>query len=240
MRFGALLLLLIAGSAIAALHEHPPPTVLAPGYADLEFTPPKAGTYRLPPLGVAADGNVLESNGNAARLYDLLGAKITVVSFIFTRCSDVNGCPLATHVLRGVQDRVDVDAELRGNVRLLSMSFDPSYDTPAVLDAYAAHFRKKGFDWRFVTCPTERELAPVLDAYGQSVVPDVDESGQRLGSMSHILRVYLIDRERRIRNIYSVSFLHADTVANDVKTLLLEERSNHRAVGDDVSASSGG
>jgi cytochrome c peroxidase len=42
---------------------------------------------------------------------------------------------------------------------------------------------------------------------------------------SHILRVMLIDRQRRVRNIYSVSFLHADTVLNDVRTLLLEEGS---------------
>jgi cytochrome c peroxidase len=217
-----MLIALLAGSAGAAPHEHPPPVVLAPGYADLEFTPPKAGTYRLPPIGVAADGAVVASNGEATRLHDLLGGKITILSFIFTRCSDVNGCPLATYVLRNVQDRVAADPTLRDQVRLVSMSFDPAYDTPATLAAYAARFRKPGFDWRFVTSRNEAELAPVLEAYGQSVVPDVDESGNRLGSMSHILRVYLIDRERRIRNIYSVSFLHADVVANDVRTLLIE------------------
>jgi cytochrome c peroxidase len=218
-----MLIALLAGSTGAAPHEHPPPVVLAPGYADLAFTPPKAGTYQLPPLGVAADGPVVASNGEPTRLHHLLGGKITILSFIFTRCSDVNGCPLATYVLRNVQDRVAADPTLRDEVRLVSMSFDPAYDTPATLDAYAARFRKPGFDWRFVTCRNEAELAPVLDAYGQSVVPDVDESGNRLGSMSHILRVYLIDRERRIRNIYSVSFLHADVVANDVRTLLIED-----------------
>jgi cytochrome c peroxidase len=218
-----MLIALLAGSVGAAPHEHPAPVVLAPGYADLEFTPPKAGTYRLPPLGIAADGPIIASNGEAARLHDLLGGKITILSFIFTRCSDVNGCPLATYVLRNVQDRVAADPTLRDEVRLVSMSFDPAYDTPATLDAYAARFRKPGFDWRFVTSRNEAELAPVLEAYGQSVVPDVDESGNRLGSMSHILRVYLIDRERRIRNIYSVSFLHADVVANDVRTLLIED-----------------
>ena len=45
-----------------------------------------------------------------------------------------------------------------------------------------------------------------------------DESG----AISHILRVMLIDKQRRVRNIYSVSFLHADTVLSDVQTLLLE------------------
>ena len=229
MHRGALLASLIVWSAAAAVfaaaapHEHAPPTVLAPGYADLEFTPPKPGTYDLPALGAAADGAVIDSDGRALRLHDLLGDKVTVMSFIFTRCGDVNGCPLATFVLRTVQDRVDADATLRDRVKLLSLSFDPGYDTPPVLAEYAGHFRKSGFDWSFLTTATEADLAPMLEAYGQSIVPDVDEAGNRLGPISHILRVFLIDRERRIRNIYSVSFLHADTVANDVKTLLLEQ-----------------
>ena len=41
-------------------------------------------------------------------------------------CSDVNGCPLATHVLRGVQDRLLSAADLDGKVRLVSFSFDPA------------------------------------------------------------------------------------------------------------------
>ena len=43
-----------------------------------------------------------------------------------------------------------------------------------------------------------------------------------MGILSHILRVFLIDPEGSIRNIYSASFLHADTLINDVKTVLLD------------------
>jgi len=54
------------------------------------------------------------------------------------------------------------------------------------------------------------------------VIRDFDENGEYDGTMSHILRVFLIDGSRQIRNIYSTSFLHADTVANDVRSLLIE------------------
>ena len=47
---------------------------------------------------------------------------------------------------------------------------------------------------------------------------------------SHLLRVYLIDTDKQIRNIYNVDFLHADTVINDVKTLLASP-SRRRAAG---------
>ena len=65
-------------------------------------------------------------------------------------------------------------------------------------------------------------MDPILNAYGQWVIRDYDENGEYMGTMSHILRVFLIDESRQIRNIYSTSFLHADTVANDVRSLLME------------------
>ena len=55
-------------------------------------------------MGAAADGDVLDSRGNEARLHDFIGGKPTILSFIFTTCDDVNGCPLATYVMRSVQD----------------------------------------------------------------------------------------------------------------------------------------
>jgi cytochrome c peroxidase len=77
-------------------------------------------------------------------------------------------------------------------------------------------------DWRFLTTSSEEALEPILDSYDQWVIRDYDEQGKPLGTMSHLLRVYLIDQARQIRNIYSVSFLHADTVAADIETVLME------------------
>jgi cytochrome c peroxidase len=155
-------------------------------------------------------------------LHDYFGDKVVVLSFIYTTCNDVNGCPLATFVFKSVQDSVLKDPALSDEVRLLSFSFDPGHDTPEVLDTYAGHFRADGFDWQFLTTSSTVMLDPTLQAYGQSVIRDYDADGQYLGSMSHILRVFLIDKQKRIRNIYSTSYLHADTVANDIRTLLAE------------------
>ncbi len=202
-------------------HGHAPPEVLAPGYAELGFTPPPPGSYRLPTLGTAADGPVVDSTGQARTLYDVYGDQVVVLSFVYTRCSDVNGCPLATFVFSRLQDRLRT-AGLHDKVRLVTFSFDPDHDTPEVLEAYAGHFRKPGADWTFVTSPRAADLDALLSAYDQWVIRDYDEDGRFLGTISHVLRVFLIDRERRVRNIYSVSFLHPDTVKNDIETLLLE------------------
>ncbi|MDD1614006.1 MAG: photosynthetic protein synthase I, partial [Methylococcaceae bacterium] len=50
-----------------------------------------------------------------------------------------------------------------------------------------------------------------------------DAQGKFTGTFSHILRVYLIDKNKQLRNIYSVAFLHPDTLINDIKTLLQTE-----------------
>ncbi len=221
----SVLALLCPGLAAAGegAHEHPAPVVLAPGYADLEFVPPAPGSYALPPLGEASDGAVVDSAGQPRRMHEVLDGRIVLMSFIYTRCSDVNGCPLATHVLRGVQQRLLEDKTLAGSVRLVSISFDPEHDTPATMRRYADAFRDPGGDWRFLTCRSQTELAPLLEAYDQWVIRDYDAQGNYTGTLSHLLRVYLIDERKRIRNIYSVSFLHADTIANDIRTLLLEQ-----------------
>jgi cytochrome c peroxidase len=112
--------------------------------------------------------------------------------------------------------------ELAENMRLLSLSFDPRNDTPEVMRLYAENFTGKGADWLFVTAESNDALEPILAYYGQSVNRVYNEKGEYTGQISHVLRVFLIDPERRIRNIYSVSFLHPDLVLADVRTLMQE------------------
>ena len=201
-----------------------PPVVLAPGYAELTFEAPAPGSYALPVLGVAGDGEVIGSDGTALHLASLLGDKPVLMSFVYTSCDDVNGCPLATYVLSQVAKRIHDDPDLRGAVRFVSLSFDPMNDTPQVMADYGGNFRPDGADWRFLTCGSNDQLDPILKSYNQTVAMEYDADGNPSGSYSHILRVYLIDAARQIRNIYSVSFLHADTIVNDIKTVIGQAR----------------
>lgn len=197
------------------------PVVLAPFYTKSEFTAPVAGSYNLPPLGKASDGVVLDTQGKAQSLLDQFGDdKVVLLSFIYSTCSDINGCPLATAVMYQVQQKIQNNPVLRDRLRMISLSFDPTFDTPEVMGLYSAGFTDKG-DWRFLTTASWEALAPMLEGYGQSVIRDIDENGKELPSISHILRVFLIDPQKRIRNIYSVSFLNAEVIINDAKTVLL-------------------
>jgi cytochrome c peroxidase len=193
---------------------------LAPGYQALGFPAPVPGTYQLPVLGSAADGKVVDSNNKDTSLHQLFGRKVTVLSFIYSTCSDVNGCPLATMVLHIIHSRLTKDPELAQRIRLLTLSFNPEQDTPEAMRRYGADFQGQNLDWQFLTTRSETELQPILQSYRQNIQKVYAADGKFTGTYNHDLRVYLIDENQQIRNIYSVAFLHADTLIGDIKTLL--------------------
>jgi cytochrome oxidase Cu insertion factor (SCO1/SenC/PrrC family) len=192
-----------------------------PRPAGFEYDPPDPGSYSLPPLGAAADGVVLDEGGRKRRLHDLMRNGVTVLSFIYTRCGDI--CPLGTMLMRTLHEATAADPKLTTGLRLITMSFDPDHDTPEVMAREARDLRgDKGADWHFLTTRDKRELHKILAAYDQRVITRPDADGAR-GPLAHQLRVYLIDRERRIRNIYSLDFLDPRLVLADIRTLALEE-----------------
>ena len=200
------------------------PSTLAPGYSDLPFKPAAPGSYALPAIAPAADGEVLTSDNQSKHLHELMGDKLVLLSFIYATCSDINGCPLATQVLHKISRQLQKQPQLAGKLRLLTLSFDPIHDTPDLMRQYSAGFKTGAFDWQFLTTRNETTLQPILDGYPQNIQKVYDAQGQFTHTYTHLLRVYLIDKERRIRNIYSVDFLHVQTVLNDVNTLLSQPK----------------
>ena len=196
--------------------------ILAPGWGELDFTPPAAGTYQLPRIKKAANGEILLSDGSAAQLHDYIGDKAVLLSFIYTSCSDVNGCPLATFVLHAMSKALKEDPEINNDIRLITLSFDTQRDTPEVMHTYGADFKEESAtEWIFATTKSQEQLTPILDKYGQFVFKTVsaEGAGEKV-SFAHVLKSFLIDKQGYIRNIYSVSFLHPNIVINDFKTIL--------------------
>jgi len=190
---------------------------------DHDYDPPAAGSYSLPVIKPAADGALLDSNNKSVQLRDLTRGRITVLSFIYTRCAAPKACPYATGVLTQIHDLSVDDKTLAKSMRLVSLSFDPEYDTPQRLATYSENVRdqKSGCEWSFATAKSRAELETILAAYDQAVDKRQNPADPQ-GPLYHTLRVFLIDREGRIRNIYSSGTLDPRLVVADVKTLLLE------------------
>src|SRR5213594_4037478 len=96
---------------------------ILPRDPDYDYEPPAPGSYSLPVVKVAPDGALLDSNGKSLSLRDLAHGRVTVMSFIYTRCAAPKACPYATGVLYDLHALSADDEVLSKNMRLVSMSF---------------------------------------------------------------------------------------------------------------------
>ncbi len=191
--------------------------------AEYDYDALKPGSYTLPVIKQAAGGALLDSTGKQVRLAELTHGRITVLSFIYTRCAAAKACPYATGVLLQLHHESADDPTLAGQLRLVSLSFDPANDTPQRMADYArlAAERPAAAPWHFVTTRSQAELRPILEAYGQAVDRKANPADPT-GPLNHTSRVFLIDRRGNIRNIYSSATLDPRLVLADARTLMLE------------------
>jgi protein SCO1/2 len=120
------------------------------GFAPLAEMPPTAPVHVLAAGDPVPDTAFVDQTGRARRLSDWRG-RVLAVTFIYTRCPLPNFCPLLDRHFRGVQREIVEDPALRERVRLLSVSFDPEYDTPKVLAAHAARISANPAYWTMLT-----------------------------------------------------------------------------------------
>ena len=202
-----------------------------PSAPRMEFSPPPPGSYRLQNIQRVTDAVLLDSTGHAVRLSAVTQGKITLLTFFYTYCVDPLGCPFAHTTLANLRDRVRDDRALTGRVRFVSISLDPTHDTPAVLASYGQEFTiDPKFEWRFLTARRVPDLLPVLDDFGQDVSVDVDEKGRATRTLHHMLKMFLIDARGEVREVYSLAFLQPQVMFNDIKTLALEAGAARRAL----------
>jgi protein SCO1 len=214
---GLTVLLLAAGMANAT---EDPGRAAAPR---MEFVPPPPGSYQLQKIQPVADAEFLDSAGLTVSLSALTHGKITLLTFFYTYCVDPLGCPFARTTLVELSDRVTGDRALAGRVRFVSVSLDPTHDTPAAIASYGQALTvDRKFEWRFLTARRVPELLPVLDDFGQDVSVDMDENGRATRTLHHMLKMFLIDARGEVREIYSLAFLQPQVMFNDIKTLALE------------------
>lgn len=147
--------------------------------------------------GPAPRFELVDQTGEVVAANDLAG-KVTVFSFIFTRCPDV--CPLLSTKARWVRDTLDEGRPLRSEVELISITVDPAYDTPEVLAEYAARYEADPERWRFLTGSPE-DIDRVVAGFDQFLDRVESEDGAP-PSIVHSERFVLVDREGGIRGFY--------------------------------------
>jgi cytochrome oxidase Cu insertion factor (SCO1/SenC/PrrC family) len=220
---------LVAISAVAGLfaeNVQGGTTDVVPGRPRQEFVAPAPGSYALQVIQQAPGGSVLDIDGRAYKLDRYTTGRITLLSFIYTYCVDPIGCPLAFETFTEVRERLLATPDMAQQVRFVSLSFDPVNDTPAAMKHYAGKLAdtSSSLRWHFLTTRSVDELKPIIDDFGQDVSVQVDDKGRPTRLYNHMLKIFLLDTQGRVREIYSIAFLLPDVLFNDIQTLVLEHQ----------------
>jgi cytochrome c peroxidase len=183
-----------------------------------EYEPPAPGSYALPVVDTIGDHALLDADGRQTTLFALKRDRLAVVAFVYTTCIEAAGCPLSMAVLHQLDRQIAADPPLAHAVVLITISFDPERDAPARMRVVRT-FHSPRSDWRFVTTASTVELEPLLLDFNQPVAKLRFPDGEWSGLFRHVLKVFLLDRDNQVRNIYSAGLLNPQLVLNDVQTL---------------------
>ncbi len=143
-----------------------------------------------PSLGVGErvpDFALFNQEGEITRFYSFRGEQV-IMSFIFTRCAMLRMCPATTRRMKNLQQEAK-DAGL-GDLRFLSVSFDPEYDSPVMLKQYAENYEIDTSNFSFLTGP-KNVISDVLSLFGIRV-------DSRDGTLDHSMATVLIDDKGRV------------------------------------------
>ena len=172
-------------------------TLTKTGHAALESAPPASeNPDLLAPGAQVADALLVDQDGAAHPLSALRGHRVAL-TFIYTRCPLADYCPLMYRKFSAVQKQIKETPEL-ADVRLVTMTMDPEYDTPAVLKPYAQSVAADPAVWSFVTGEVS-EVRKFSGQFGIFYEPDAQDASV----LVHNLRTAIIDPEGRLVAIRS-------------------------------------
>ena len=156
----------------------------------------RQGTDPPPLMGPAPRFSLLDQQGTPFESKELAGS-VSIFNFVFTRCPDV--CPMLSTRAAWVGEELAVGPALRQPVRLVSVTVDPDYDTPAVLEQYAQRYEADPSRWSFLTGPRDT-IDGVVAGFQQGL--DRAQTEGETPSIVHSERFVLVDAHGIIRGYY--------------------------------------
>jgi protein SCO1 len=188
--------------------------VIAQGKPDYK---PAVTFNDLEPGEAVPDFAFLNQSGKTVRLQQWHG-KVLLMTFIYTRCPLPNFCVRMSRNFADIDKQLQKDPQLYAKTHLLSVSFEPKYDTPAVLrsygGAYTGQYTKETFEhWDFAA-PTEKELPQVLQFFDVGATPEKDKT------ITHSLSTVVIGPDGKIFKWYPGNEWTPDQMIQDVKKLV--------------------
>jgi protein SCO1/2 len=176
------------------------------------------------------DFAMVNQDGKRIHLSEYRG-DVLLVTFIYTRCPFPDYCPLVSRNFSKIYASLRKDPSLGPKIRLLSASFDPEHDTPAVLRQYAETFRATTGGnpfarWQFAAVPS-KELVGVANFFGLYYSTEGDQ-------ITHSMSTTVISPEGTVYKWYQDNdWKPADLIEDATQAL---QQGNQRNAGPHTSA----
>jgi protein SCO1/2 len=181
--------------------------------ADPDYRP--AAEYHVPTPGdEVPDFALLNQSGKIIHLRQFRG-KVLLITFVYTRCPLADYCPRMSRNFAEVDHELAKDSKLYQRSHLLSISFDPAYDTPSVLrsygGAYTGNFTKEQFaHWDFAA-PSLKDL-PAMEQWFNVGVTQGDAPGQ----LNHSLSTLVVGADGKVLKWYPTNEWKPADLVSDV------------------------
>jgi protein SCO1/2 len=152
--------------------------------------------YHVPAPGdVVPDFTLLNQSGRTIRISQFRG-KVVALTFIYTRCPLSDYCPRMSRNFAVIDKALQADPKLYRETHLLSVSFDPAYDTPKVLKSYGAaitgRYAEETFaHWDFAAAPVA--VLPKMEQFF-----DVGVTPGESGTLQHSLSTVVIGKDGKV------------------------------------------
>ena len=167
--------------------------------------------YHVPAVGDAVpDFRLLNENGKTIHLAQFKG-RVVLLTYIYTRCPLEDYCPRMNKNFAQIDKALAVEPAIYKQTHLLSVSFDPTFDTPAILKSYGGIYTggdARAFaHWDFAA-PDESDLLPMEEFFDVGVTPG------EAGTLNHSLSTALIGKDGKVRAWYPTNeWAPADVLA---------------------------
>jgi protein SCO1/2 len=181
----------------------PPPTA-----------PPAAssGFELLKPGESIPDAKFVDQDGKARTFSSFKGSPLAI-TFIYTACPLPEFCPLMDRHFAAVQQALKTDAALK-NAHLVSVSFDPMTDTPAVLKRHAGDLKADPTRWTFLTGDRD-----TIDQFAARFGVAIERAPADPLNITHNLRTAIVDADGRLAKVYTGNQWTPEQVVADLKNV---------------------
>lgn len=178
--------------------------------------PPATGPFRLvrdvEPLNVGdmlPEYHFTNQLGQAVKLSQFRGQALAI-TFIFTRCPFPTFCPLMSRNFAEGQTKLLATPNAPTNWHLLTITFDPEWDTPPRLKGYASQFHADPQHWSFLT-GTLIDITAIAEQFGLLFWREGDGA-----NISHNLRTSVVDARGRVQKIFTENKWTSDELAEEI------------------------